>query len=86
MMSLMMMTMHTSHPNHDHSLIEVEVSECAAMSLTSTTCSLNESDWKEEDEAEGDDEVTAEDMAIPKDNWVNELLRRARALSVEDCW
>jgi len=65
---------------NDHSLIEV--TECAAMSLTSTTCSLNESDWKED---EADDEVTAEDMAIPKDNWVKEL-RRARALSVEDCW
>lgn len=59
----------------EHSL--VEANECTAMSLTSTTYS-----------ALGDDsenEITAEDMAVPKDTWMAEL-KRARALSVEDCW
>jgi RNA polymerase I-specific transcription initiation factor RRN3 len=52
--------------------------DCVAMSLTSTTCSIPLGE-------DSDDEVAADDMAVPKDTWVAEL-KRARALSVEDCW
>lgn len=64
----------TFHDDDHHPL-----SECTPMSLTSTTC---ESDWKED---ENDGKITSDDMAIPKDSWINEL-RRARAQSIEDCW
>lgn len=60
----------------EHSL--VEANECTPMSLTSTTCSVLGDDGSE-------NEITAEDMAVPKDTWMAEL-KRARALSVEDCW
>ncbi len=61
-----------------------------AMSLTSTTCSVMEGhddddDDDDDDEEDSDHEVTADDMAVPKDTWVEEL-KRARALSIEDCW
>lgn len=59
----------------EHSL--VEANECTPMSLTSTTCSVLGDD--------SENEITAEDMAVPKDTWIAEL-KRARALSVEDCW
>lgn len=72
---------------NDHLLYEHDdESECVAMSLTSTTTASLVSERKEGDD-EGDEanEVTAEDMQIPRETWVNEL-KRARALSVEDCW
>jgi len=62
--------------DNEHSL--VEFNECAAMSLTSTTCSVLEGDVS-------DNEITAADMAVPKETWVTQL-KRARALSLEDCW
>jgi len=62
--------------DNEHSLIEFN--ECAAMSLTSTTCSVLEGDVS-------DNEITAADMAVPKETWVTQL-KRARALSLEDCW
>ena len=60
---------------NEHSLVEFNA--CAAMSNTSTTCSV-------EDNA-SDNEITAADMAVPKETWVTKL-KRARALSLEDCW
>ena len=62
----------------DHEQSLVEATEVTAMSLTSTTCSFFQED-------ESDNEITAEDMAVPADTWVKEL-KRARALSIEDCW
>jgi RNA polymerase I-specific transcription initiation factor RRN3 len=72
---------------NDHLVYEHDdESECVAMSLTSTATASLVSERKEgEDEVEEDDKVTAEDMKIPRETWVNEL-KRARALSVEDCW
>jgi RNA polymerase I-specific transcription initiation factor RRN3 len=72
---------------NDHLLYEHDdESECVAMSLTSTTTASLVSERKEgDDEGEEANEVTAEDMQIPRETWVNEL-KRARALSVEDCW
>jgi len=68
------------HFQNDHSLYEAD--DVVAMSLTSTAHSVLESDWKEDDT---DNEVTAADMAIPKNAWVKEL-KRARAFSIDDCW
>lgn len=79
---------------NDHLLYE---DECIPMSLTSTATSSmvsirkgNENvdeydDYEDYDPDEIDDKVTAEDMKIPRETWVHEL-KRARALSVEDCW
>ena len=55
-----------------------EANECTAMSLTSTTCSILE-------DIDSDNEITADDMAVPKETWMMEL-KRSRALSIEDCW
>ena len=74
-----------SESESDHggeaTLIDASNESCAAMSLTSTTCSVLEGN---EDDI-SDDEITVDDMALPKNEWVSEL-RRARALSIEDCW